>query len=244
MRNKFLIICCLISTALFCFTNASPTTYNFKGDLVQNKLSSVRQKRDYGTQETNLLNGVVAKRDFPDRRALDLARAKSTKSGATVYSVLQALFELLIGEKDPVAARAAMAVLQHVMPHERFSLINFVFQDPPINYDAKQFMSTFAQGGMRDSTFAVGITLALVPQPDHLLMNHGELAYLINTINSDPRSLAVGHKILQFGESFSYKGSFPTSLVAEVIVAAVAVNNGEARQASDIPIIMSQLSLP
>jgi hypothetical protein len=212
--------------------------------LVQNKLSSIGQKRDYGTQETNLLNGVLAKRDFSDTRALDLARTKSAEPGATVSSVLQALFELLNGGEIPTAARAARIGSEHILPSKRLSFIENVFQNSSINDDAVQFASAFAQDPNQDSAFAVGLTLAMIPQPGRRLKDHVEEGDLIHTIAYQPRYRDVGRYILRIGERLSYRGPFPISLVAEVIVVAVAAVDGHVAKAIDVPKVMSQLSLP
>jgi hypothetical protein len=185
----------------------------------------------------------VAKCDFFDTRALDLARTKSDEPGATVSSVLQALFELLIGGENPMAARAAEIGSRRIIPRQRPAFISYVFQDSSVNDDAEQFVSAFARDLNQDASFALGLTLALIPQPGRHLMHHQDTVYLMNTFRND-RSLVVGREILQIAGSFSYNEPFPTSLVVEVIVAAVAAMNGEATQASDIPNIMSQLSLP
>jgi hypothetical protein len=143
-----------------------------------------------------------------------------------------------------MASKAARIGSDHITFSQRPSFIKYVFGDLPINFDAVEFVSTFAKDRKQDSTFAVGLTLALVPQRDRYLMSHPNQFILINTIGNNPRSLDVGREILHLGRQFSYNGPFPASLVAEVIVAAVAAINGEATKATDIPNIMSRLSLP
>jgi hypothetical protein len=239
---KFLAIWCLVSITLFCFTGASPTRYEYKGNLIEKKFSSALQTRNYGVQPIN----DVTKRDFPDKRALNLAFFEGNKADATVNSVLKALFELLVGKGHPVAARAAEILsidrISYKTVESLLSFNQYIFQHPFGNEATLQFVSELTRVSGY-SGFAVGVTLGLTSRMDPLLLNDRfGLQTLLQITSTNTKSLNIGNQILITGEQFLYKGPFTISMVAEVVVAAVAAGNGEVRSAPEIALIMSHLS--
>jgi hypothetical protein len=246
--NKLLIIWCLVSTALFCFTHASPTAYKRKVNLVHRnehwKLSSVYEKRDNGVGQRNM-GDHMSKRDVPDERALSIAQAKADEPNATKPVVLQTLFELLIGKSDPIAARAADVITKTAQKSFLYwrDEIKNIFQGNPINADNDDFFNLLFDRPRNYRKAVIGIVLALIPQQNHRLLGHPDLDFILNDISYiDGFVLELGQALLGLGEEFTYNGEFSRQLVIEVIVAAVAVATGEAQTPHDIPSLMSHLS--
>jgi hypothetical protein len=246
--NKLLIIWCLVSASLFCFTNASPTSYNNKNVLLygnkHHTLSNTYRKREEKGGHKDI-NDQMDKRVVTDSKAFDIATTEAEKPDATNSKVLQALFNLVLGKVDPIAAGAADVIskISHIeYIHWRIEIEN-VFQNSAINEDTKEFFDVLFSEPRNYRKVVIGIVLALVRQQNHRLLGHSDLNYVVNdTISINGFARDLGHSLLTMGEEFTYNGELPRPLVIEVIVAAVAVSTGEARTPMDIPQQISYLS--